>query len=99
MFRIIHNKLVRDAVPEIIRSTRGEPITSIVPTADRRYHLCLKLLEEAHATFRTCAEAIRKDRRGQYWLHSWNGTYDDAPVDPETMVPFAHLIAKVGETP
>jgi len=59
MSRIIHNKLVRDAVPEIIRSTGGEPITSNVANADRRYHLCLKLLEEAHATFRTCVEAGR----------------------------------------
>jgi SOS-response transcriptional repressor LexA len=42
---------------------------------------------------------IRKDGRGHYWLHSWNRTYDDAPVDPETMVPFARLIEKLGETP
>jgi hypothetical protein len=41
---------------------------------------------------------IREDSRGHYWLHSWNKTYDDAPVDPETMVPIARLIGRVGET-
>lgn len=42
---------------------------------------------------------IRKDGQGRYWLHSWNTTYDDAPVDPDTMVPFARLICKLGESP
>lgn len=28
-----------------------------------------------------------------------NTKYDDAPIDPQMMFPFARLIGKVGETP
>jgi hypothetical protein len=42
---------------------------------------------------------VRKDSRGQYWLHSWNSSYRDVPVDPDTIFPFGRLIGKLGETP
>lgn len=38
---------------------------------------------------------IRKDNSGVYWLHSWNRTYADIRVDPETMFPFARFIQKL----
>jgi superfamily II DNA or RNA helicase/predicted house-cleaning noncanonical NTP pyrophosphatase (MazG superfamily)/HKD family nuclease/SOS-response transcriptional repressor LexA len=59
MSRIVHNKLVRDAVPEAIRRSGGDPVVSILPDVDRRHHLCLKLLEEAYETFRSGTDAGR----------------------------------------
>jgi predicted house-cleaning noncanonical NTP pyrophosphatase (MazG superfamily)/HKD family nuclease len=52
MARTIYNKLVRDCIPDIIRSEGKNPLTSVVPEADRLRHLSLKLLEEAHEVFR-----------------------------------------------
>ncbi len=59
MSRIVHNKLVRDAVPEAIRSGGEEPVVSILADAERRHQLCLKLLEQAYETFRSGTDASR----------------------------------------
>lgn len=57
MARTIYNKLVRDFVPEIIRSEGANPVTSVLQDADRLHHLYLKLLEEAHEVFRSGDES------------------------------------------
>ena len=41
---------------------------------------------------------IRKDAHGRYWLHSWNRQFNDVPVVPDQIFPFARFICKVGES-
>jgi superfamily II DNA or RNA helicase/HKD family nuclease/predicted house-cleaning noncanonical NTP pyrophosphatase (MazG superfamily)/SOS-response transcriptional repressor LexA len=41
---------------------------------------------------------IRKDARGQYWLHSWNRQFKDVQVVPDRIFTFARFICKVGES-
>ncbi len=45
--KIIHNKLVRDNIPEIIKKDKAEPITRILEQAEFIKELLVKLVEEA----------------------------------------------------
>lgn len=47
MGEVVHNKLVRDGIPGIIRADGGEPITRVLDDADYRRELLRKLVEEA----------------------------------------------------
>ena len=52
-----YGNLVRDRLPEVIRSTGATPVVSIVPKCDRLHHLRLKMLEEVHNLFRSADQA------------------------------------------
>ena len=43
----IHNKLVRDKIPDIIQADGGEPVVRILPEDEYRQELLKKLVEEA----------------------------------------------------
>ena len=47
METIVHRKLVRDRIPEIIRNAGGEPVCRALSHAERREALRNKLCEEA----------------------------------------------------
>lgn len=44
---VLHNKLVRDRIPEIIRSAGRHPVTRVLDFADYQTALLAKLFEEA----------------------------------------------------
>lgn len=45
--KVLHNKLVRDRIPEIIRSAGKKPVTRVLDQAAYRAALLAKLTEEA----------------------------------------------------
>lgn len=85
MSRIVYNKLVRDAVPEEIRRSGGDPVVSILPDAERRHQLCLKVLEEAYETFRSGADADRFVEEAADLLEVLRGLASELSVDWDTI--------------
>jgi predicted house-cleaning noncanonical NTP pyrophosphatase (MazG superfamily) len=85
MSRIVHNKLVRDAVPEAIRRSGGDPVVSILSDVDRRHHLCLKLLEEAYETFRSGTDAGRFVEEAADLLEVLHALASELGVDWDTI--------------
>ena len=56
--KISHNKLVRDRIPEIIRSAGQQPVTRVLDQGDYQVALLEKLAEEAREARQAPAEEL-----------------------------------------
>lgn len=61
MKRYIHNKLVRDKIPEIIKATGNEGTVRVMSTREFEKELKRKLVEEASEILKTKKENLPKE--------------------------------------